>query len=78
MLGQFLTSRSLQSELYLKDRLRQWLKCLRHQIPYRFGIARLGIFAAFAEAQDATLERIGFDLFLAIYVIHLERIVRIL
>ena len=78
MLGQFLTSRSLQSELFLKDRLSQWLKCLRHQIPYRFGIARLGIFAALAVAQDAIPEGIGFELFLPFYFIHLERVVPIL
>jgi hypothetical protein len=55
----------------------QWFKGLRHQIPYGFGIARLEIFAALAVAQDAILEGIGFELFLPIYFIHLERVVPI-
>jgi hypothetical protein len=46
-------------------------------IPYRFGIAPLGIFAALAIAQDAILEGISFELFLPIYFIHVERVVPI-
>jgi len=40
-------------------------------------IARLGIFAALAIAQDAILEGVRFELFLPIYFIHLERVVPI-
>ena len=44
----------------------------RHQIPHRFGVGRLRVFAALAVAQDAILKSIGFEPGLSIHFSHLK------
>src|SRR5437667_124209 len=65
---------TLQGQLFGKNRFRQRFQSSCHQIPYRFGVGRLGIFTAMAIAQDAVPDGIRFELLLPVYIIHLQRV----
>src|SRR5438093_6261012 len=65
---------TLHGQLFGKNRFRQRFQSSCHQIPYRFGVGRLGIFTAMAIAQAADPDGIRFELLLPVYIIHLQRV----